>query len=90
MVVARTMRTTKSAIEKYNIGDDDMIIKLTGRYKLLNDSFFEFIKQNENNYDAFIKFYNVCEETFMTNDCIMGMFSIRCKYLKQLVSQSTH
>jgi hypothetical protein len=73
----------KSAIEKYNIGDDDMIIKLTGRYRILNDSFFEFVKQNENNYDVFMKFYNVCEETFMDNDCIMGMFSIRCKYLKQ-------
>jgi hypothetical protein len=72
----------KSAISSYEIQDDDIIIKLTGRYTLLNDSFFKFIIKNENNFDAFIKFYNVYDEKFMDDDCTLGLFAIRCKYLK--------
>jgi hypothetical protein len=72
----------KEAIKYYNIQDDDIVIKLTGRYALLNDSFFKFIQENENNYDAFIKFYNVCAKQFMDEDCVLGLYGIRCKYLR--------
>ena len=48
----------KEVINQYNIQDDDMIIKLTGRYKLLNSQFINLVK--DNNHDAFVKFYNVC------------------------------
>ena len=32
----------KEVIAKYNISDDDIIIKLTGRYRLLNKDFMMF------------------------------------------------
>jgi hypothetical protein len=72
-------------IAHYNIQDDDMIIKLTGRYKLLNNNFINCIKKNVNKYDAFVKFFNVCTLEYLYNDCVLGMFAIKCKYLKQFV-----
>lgn len=79
----------KYIINKYNISDEDIIIKLTGRYKVLNNNFFNLIidninnVDNINNYDAFIKFFNVCTKTYMYNDCVLGLFAIKCKYMKK-------
>lgn len=72
----------KSAISKYDIKDDDIVIKLTGRYKLIDDSFFKTVIENTESYDAFVKFFNVFTEEFIENDCVLGLFAVRCKYLK--------
>ena len=72
----------KAVINKYNIQDDDVIIKLTGRYKLQDLSFIQLVKDNSSTYDAFIKFFNVCSRKFMHNDCVLGLFAIKCKHLK--------
>ena len=73
----------KYLIKLYNIDDNDMIIKLTGRYKLLDLEFFDVIKNNCDTLDAFIKFFNVCTMQYLQNDCVLGLFAIKCKYLKQ-------
>jgi hypothetical protein len=73
----------KEVINQYNIKDDDMIIKLTGRYKLLNLNFINLVKNNE--YDAFVKFFNVCSKQYLFNDCVLGLFAIKCKYLYNFV-----
>lgn len=70
----------KAVINEYNINDDDVIIKLTGRYKLLNPTFINLVKNND--YDAFVKFFNVCTKEYMFDDCVLGLFAIKCKYLK--------
>jgi len=72
----------KSAISAYNIQDDDIVIKITGRYKLIDSSFFQTVIEHMESHDAFIKFFNVFTEEFMENDCVLGLFAIRCKYLK--------
>jgi hypothetical protein len=72
----------KSAILAYDIKDDDIVIKITGRYKLIDDSFFQTVINGMDAYDAFIKFFNVFTEEFMEDDCVLGLFAIRCKYLK--------
>lgn len=72
----------KQVINSYKIQDDDIIIKITGRYKLLNLNFINLIKDN-NETDAFIKFFNVATKKYMYNDCVLGLFSIKCKYLKE-------
>ena len=72
----------KHIIQKYDIKDDDIVIKLTGRYKILTNSFFNLIMNNCDNYDAFVKFFNVCTKEFMFGDCVLGLFAIKCKYLK--------
>ena len=52
---ANELLDIKEVIKKYNIQDDDIIIKLTGRYRVLSPKFFEYIIENTNNYkiDAF-------------------------------------
>ena len=72
----------KDVINRYNIQDNDVIIKLTGRYKLLDSSFIDLVKKNMNTHDAFIKFFNVCTKQFVWNDCVLGLFAIKCKYIK--------
>lgn len=73
----------KEVIQRYNIKDEDIVIKLTGRYKLLNLNFINFVKKNINDYDAFVKFFNVCTLKYMFDDCVLGLFAIKCKYLKE-------
>lgn len=71
-----------SVIKHFSIQDDDMIIKITGRYYPLNDNFYQTIIKFQNIYDVFIKYFNVCTQKFMENDCVLGMFAMRSKYLK--------
>lgn len=70
-------------IKKYDIQDDDIVIKITGRYHVNDDSFFKFVIEEQNNYDAFVKFFNVCKLEYMERDCVLGLFAIKCKYLKE-------
>lgn len=70
----------KDVINHYKIEDDDIIIKLTGRYKLLNSNFINLVKNS--NYDAIVKFFNVCTLEYCFYDCILGLFAIKCKYIK--------
>jgi len=72
----------KEVISRYNIQDDDIIIKLTGRYKVLTSSFINTVKDNINTHDAFVKFFNVCTLKYMFDDCVLGLFAIKCKFLK--------
>lgn len=72
----------KHVIDKYQIQDDDTIIKLTGRYKCLDPYFLDLVKNNCDVYDAFVKFFNVCTFTYTYDDCVLGLFAIRCKYMK--------
>lgn len=71
----------KEVIEKYGIEENDIVIKLTGRYRMISSDFFKYIIDNENNYDAFIKFFGVCSMKNDINDCVMGCFALRAKYI---------
>jgi hypothetical protein len=71
----------KDTITHYHIKDDDMIIKLTGRYKLLNLNFIDLIRSND--CDAFVKFFNVCTKEYLFDDCVLGLFAMKCKFLKE-------
>jgi hypothetical protein len=72
----------KEVIEKYNIQDDDIIIKLTGRYRVLSSKFFEDVIANQGGYDAFVKFFEVEKLKFEIYDCILGLYAMRAKYIK--------
>jgi hypothetical protein len=74
----------QEVIRRYEMKDEDMIIKLTGRYKVIDETFVNLVKTKMERYDAFVKFYNVCALEYMQNDSVMGLFGLRCKYLKSL------
>lgn len=72
----------KEVIDKCNIQDDDIIIKLTGRYRVLSSKFFEDVIANQGSYDAFLKFFGTCSLKFEIYDCILGCYAMRAKYIK--------
>jgi hypothetical protein len=72
----------KEVIEKCDIKDDDLIIKLTGRYRVLSPKFFEDVIANQKDYDAFVKFFGTCSLKFELYDCILGFYAMRAKYIK--------
>jgi hypothetical protein len=72
----------KEVIDKYGIEDDDIIIKLTGRYRALSPKFFKEVIENENEYDALIKFYGTCSLKFEQYDCILGCYAMRANFIK--------
>jgi hypothetical protein len=79
---ANELLDIKEVIELYNIKDDDIVIKLTGRYKMLDLTFLELVKENSTEYDAFIKFFNASTRKYIYDDCVLGLFAVKCKYMK--------
>jgi hypothetical protein len=81
---ANELLDIKEVIEKYGIEDEDIIIKLTGRYRALSSKFFREVLENETKYDAFIKFFGTCSLKFEQYDCILGCYAMRASYIKLL------
>lgn len=79
---ANELLDIKEVINKCNIKDDDLVIKLTGRYRALSPKLFEDIITNEHEYDAFVKFFGTCSLKFELYDCILGYYAMRANYIK--------
>jgi|688.fasta_scaffold151071_2 hypothetical protein len=75
------MNDIHSVIKHYGIEDEDMIIKLTGRYFLMDSSFISTVAGNLDK-DAFMKFFNVSINEYVYDDCVLGLFAIKCKYIR--------
>lgn len=71
----------RKVIEKFDIQDDDMIIKVTGRYLLFKDDFFKTVLDNPDK-DALFRDYNVCTYDTGCNHMVLGMFALRCIHFK--------
>ena len=73
-----------NVIKHYNIHDDDMIIKFTGRYFMSHSCFIEEIIKNPDN-DCFLRFGSFFNPVnYPMSDCITGLIAMRCKYIKQI------
>jgi len=70
----------KEIIEKYTILDDDTVIKLTGRYTMFSNIFFQLVLYTK--FDAYLKFFNICLLKNCNDDCLLGLYAIKAKYLK--------
>jgi hypothetical protein len=79
---ANELMDIKEVIEKYGIEDDDIVIKLTGRYRAFSPKIFREVIENENKFDAFVKFFGTCSLKFEQYDCILGCYAMRAKYIK--------
>ena len=67
----------------FNFDEEDIIIKMTGRYSLeAPQLYLKMIIDQEPNYDAFIKFFNICTMKYDPMDCVLGLFAIRYEYLQ--------
>jgi len=70
----------QEVIRIMNIGPDDMIIKLTGRYVVRSSAFFDVVLQHS--YDVYVKCYNGSTQRYDQEDCILGMYAARAFYLQ--------
>lgn len=75
------LRSIKKAIEILNIDDNDMIVKLTGRYLLFKDDIFKLIEKCPSK-DAFLRYFNVMTYEENPHDMILGLFALKAKYFK--------
>ena len=73
------MLDIKDVIREYGIKNDDIIIKLTGRYRVLSPDFFKEVIEKK--YDAYVKFYNVSTLQFEKYDCILGCYAIKAEFI---------
>jgi hypothetical protein len=69
----------KTIIKKYDIQNNDMIIKFTGRYLLFQPDFFTTVLANPDK-DAFFREYNVCTYAKDNISIVLGMFALRALY----------
>ena len=73
------MLDIKDVIREYGIKKDDIIIKLTGRYRVLSPDFFKEVIEKK--YDAYVKFYNISTLEFEKYDCILGCYAIKAEFI---------
>jgi hypothetical protein len=74
----------KELIDYYNMKDGDIIIKITGRYRLLSNWFLEHVHKTSREKDAWFRFMNVCTEKEELDDCILGCYASRVSILRYL------
>jgi len=71
----------KDVIRDCGIQGNDMIIKLTGRYRMMSSDFFTDVILHEK-IDAFVKFYNIFTLKHIYDDCVLGCFAMRALHLQ--------
>lgn len=69
------------AFNYFDFDDDDMIVKLTGRYYFNSDDFLQIVKANPE-MDAIASYYYGDPKRGINTGC----YAIRCKYFKQMLN----
>ena len=83
----KELKDIRDCIIKFNIADNDFIVKMTGRYILNDDSEFMNIIKNVHNtkYDCVLKYGSYCNPVdYKMDDCITGLIGMSCVYVKQI------
>lgn len=71
-------------IKQYNMKDNDIIIKLTGRYCLLSNRFIKEIEKTNKEKDVWLRFMNASTGDDDPYDCILGCYAARVSSLRYL------
>lgn len=75
-----------AALDYFGFDDDDMIVKVTGRYAFENENLLNHI-EHCSSYDAYARLSNVHTSKLREIDFFTGCFAIRCKYLKMFLKE---
>jgi hypothetical protein len=70
--------------ERCEFDDDDIIIKLSGRYILKSAKFVKDVLLHLDTHDCFIKCYNICTQQYDENDAIIAYYGMRYGLLKEI------
>lgn len=71
----------QAVIRQRGIQPMDVVIKLTGRYRVTSSSFFELVMKEEDVYDSFLKFHDVVKNKADGDQAVLGFYAIRSMYL---------
>jgi len=71
----------KEVIRVIEIQDTDIVIKVTGRYRVMDASFFTQVIREADRYDVWMKFYGTCSLQFEPYECVLGCYAMRAMYL---------
>lgn len=74
------VRSMRRGLLDFKFDDDDMIVKITGRYFFKNDLLLRMIEDNPD-IDGFISIYT------MTHFAFTGCFALRYKYFKEIINK---
>lgn len=74
----------RHVMEHFHMKDGDIVVKLTGRYRLLSSWFLEEVQQSEGGKDAWFRFLNVCTGKEDRQDCVLGAWAARVSCLRYL------
>lgn len=75
----------QSVLKTYNIPMTSTVIKFTGRYLLLNDTFLQTVRQHSEDYDVFYRKGSMFRSDITfdqrdESDCVLGLISLRAKF----------
>ena len=85
--MSKELLDINACINKYNIRDNDFIVKMTGRYKLdVNSPFMNEISRLNTDTECILRYGSFYKPDNNKNDCITGLIGIRCKYIKMIKS----
>ena len=75
-------------IKKFNIPEDDFIVKITGRYLLSDNPIFlnEVKKLSQTKYDAIVRYGSYMDNPApeKSSHCVTGLVGLKCKYVKEI------
>jgi hypothetical protein len=81
----KELKDIKDCIEHYGIKDDDFVVKLSGRYLIMDNSPFIQRLHNILNIDCILRYgsFNKPSDT-RVKDCITGLIGMRARYVKNI------
>lgn len=81
----KELKDVKDCIEHFKLKDDDFVVKLSGRYKIMDKSPFIERLRNLSGIDCILRYgsFNAPSDT-RVKDCITGLIGMRARYVKQI------
>lgn len=81
----KELKDIKDCIEHYKIQDDEFVVKLSGRYKVMDRSPFIEKLRDLSGIDCILRYgsFNAPSDT-KVKDCITGLIGMRARYVKQI------
>lgn len=70
--------------------DTDILVKLTGRYRLLSSWFLEEVQRTVATKDAWFRFLNVCTGKEDPQDCVLGCWAAKISVIRYLSPSWIH
>lgn len=80
----KELQDVLDCIAHFEIKDEDFIVKMTGRYVLVEPAAFLQAVQSDQ-YDCVIRYGSFFEPaTDKMDDCVTGLVGMRCRYVKRI------